>query len=112
MVEKKKKKTRGHVTGSIRSLPRCSRGPPRCPHTRSSCAPNFVQDNTMPTDPARFKFFLVTHTRKSQRNRNGTHDHDIERQEDPTLRPVRLGVRRDVVDEEARADEENDLEQI
>ena len=57
-------------------------------------------------------FCLVTHTRKSQRNRNGTHDHEIERHKDPTLRPVRLGVRRDVVDEEARADEENDLEQI
>jgi len=37
-------------------------------------------------------------------------NHNIERHEDPTLRPVRLGVRSDVVDEEARPNK-NDLEQ-
>jgi len=36
----------------------------------------------------------------------------LERHKDPTLRPIRLGVCRDVVDEEARADEKNGLKQI
>jgi len=39
-------------------------------------------------------------------------NHDIERHDDPTLRPVRLGVRRDIVHEEARPNKKNDLEQI
>ena len=79
-----------------------SREPPRGPHTRSWCAPNFAQDNTTPTVPARLNFRSVTHTRKSQTYRNRTHDHDIERHEDPALRPVRLGIRHDIVDEGAR----------
>jgi len=41
-----------------------------------------------------------------------THDHDIERQEDPAFCPVCLGVRRDVVDEETGTDKEDDFEQI
>jgi len=36
----------------------------------------------------------------------------LERPKDPTLRLVRLGVCHDVADEEARADEKNDLKQI
>jgi hypothetical protein len=41
-----------------------------------------------------------------------THDHEIKRKKDPTLGPVRFGVSRNVVDEEARADEEDDFEEI
>jgi hypothetical protein len=41
-----------------------------------------------------------------------THDHYIKRKEDPTLSPVCLGICRNVVDEEARADEEDDFEEI
>jgi hypothetical protein len=41
-----------------------------------------------------------------------THDHDIKRKEDPTLGPVCLGICRNVVDEEARADKEDDFEEI
>jgi hypothetical protein len=41
-----------------------------------------------------------------------THDHDIERQEDPAFRPVCLGVRRNVVDEETGTNKEDDFEQI
>jgi hypothetical protein len=41
-----------------------------------------------------------------------THDHDIKQNEDPTLGPVCLGICRNVVDEEARADEEDDFEEI
>jgi hypothetical protein len=41
-----------------------------------------------------------------------THDHDIKRNKHPALGPVCLGVGRNVVDEEARADEEDDFEQI
>ena len=36
-----------------------------------------------------------------------THDHDIVRDKDQTLGPVRLGVGSHVVDEEARADKED-----
>ena len=41
-----------------------------------------------------------------------THDHDIKRNKDPTLSPVCLGVCRDIVDKEARANEEDDFEKI
>jgi hypothetical protein len=41
-----------------------------------------------------------------------THDHKIKRNKDPTLGPVCLGVGRNVVDEEARADEEDNFEEI
>jgi hypothetical protein len=41
-----------------------------------------------------------------------THDHEIKRNEDPTLGPVRLGICRNVVDEEASANEEDDFEEI
>ena len=42
----------------------------------------------------------------------GTHNHEIKRNKDPTLGPVGLGIRRNVVDEETRADEENDFKKI
>jgi hypothetical protein len=41
-----------------------------------------------------------------------THDHDIKRNKDPALGPVCLGVCRNIVDEEARADKEDDFEKI
>jgi hypothetical protein len=41
-----------------------------------------------------------------------THDHNIKRNEDPTLSPVSLGICRNIVDEEASADEKDDFEQI
>ena len=56
----------------------------------------------MPRVPAWSIFCSVTHARKSLTYRNETHDHDIERHEDPALCPVRLGVRCDIIDEEAR----------
>ena len=50
--------------------------------------------------------------RKPKMDSKRTHDHDIKRQKDPAFCPVRLGVRRDVVDEETGTDEEDDFEQI
>jgi hypothetical protein len=40
------------------------------------------------------------------------HNHDIKRNEDPTLSPVCLGICHNVVDEEARADKEDYFEEI
>jgi hypothetical protein len=39
-----------------------------------------------------------------------THDHSVERNKDAALGPVGLAVGRDIVHEEARADEERDFE--
>ena len=55
---------------------------------------------------------MVTHTQKVQDLSKATHDHDVERQKDPALRPVCLGIRRNIVDEETSADKEDDFEQI
>jgi len=41
-----------------------------------------------------------------------THDHEIKRKEDPTLGPVCLGICRNIVDQEARANEEDDFKEI
>ena len=41
-----------------------------------------------------------------------THDHNIKRNEDATLSPVRLGICRNIVHEEASPDEKHDFEQI
>jgi hypothetical protein len=46
------------------------------------------------------------------KNGTRTHDHSVERNEDAALGPVGLAICRDIIHEEARADEERYFEQI
>lgn len=62
--------------------------------------------------PTEFFFLARTRARRKREELCETHDHDIKRKEDPTLGPVCLGICRNVVDEEARADKEDDFEEI
>src|SRR5712692_8093003 len=48
----------------------------------------------------------------SESDSGKTHDHNIKRNEDATLSPVRLGICRNIVHEEASPDEKHDFEQI
>ena len=66
----------------------------------------------MPRVPTRLNMRWSPTRRKPKTGSKRTHDHGIERQEDPAFCPVCLRVRRDVVDEETGTNEEDDFEQI
>ncbi len=86
--------------------------PRRRSYTSSKSDFRFGQDNTMPRAPT----FARTHRDKvrvvSESGSGKTHDHSIKRNEDATLSPVRLGICRNIVHEEASPDEKHDFEQI
>ena len=76
--------------------------------------PTFVLTRIIPCRDPLHSFLFSTYTRAY----NGrdwlweTHDHEIKRKEDPTLGPVCLGICRNIVDQEARANEEDDFKEI